>query len=114
MPLLTTDNYSLDTCNNCTVYKTRPAACQGYNCAWVLGAGEEEDRPDKSGIMFDNIAPSKLIEGGLLAKPLWLHAEREEAGSNAIENVSRSTNAPVLVLEFTEKRLLKIVGRGVE
>ena len=113
MPVLTSWNYQLATEKNCKVHDARPAACSGYRCAWLEGHGAPEDRPDKTGILFDNVAPSTLLEGGLLAKPLWLGAEKEDAARQAIENVSSSADVPVLVLEFTEKRLLRIVGRGV-
>jgi hypothetical protein len=41
----------------CTVYPIRvqmvDRACKDYNCAWILGMGEEGDRPDLSGVIVD-------------------------------------------------------------
>ncbi len=39
----------------CGIYgdPKRPKACQQYVCAWVMGYGKEEDRPDKSGVIVD-------------------------------------------------------------
>ncbi len=38
----------------CTVFGTdaRPAACVGFKCGWLLGLGEEDDRPDKLGVLM--------------------------------------------------------------
>lgn len=35
----------------CTIYSSRPNACQKYNCFWKKGLGPEEARPDKSGLL---------------------------------------------------------------
>jgi len=31
----------------------RPNECRKYRCAWAMGLGEEEDRPDLSGVLVD-------------------------------------------------------------
>lgn len=40
----------------CSIYATRPTACNGYSCLWLLDKGDvlrEEERPDKSGLLFE-------------------------------------------------------------
>ena len=37
----------------CSIYKRRPKQCRDFLCQWILGEGEEEERPDKIGLMFD-------------------------------------------------------------
>ena len=40
----------------CSIYKTRPEACEGYSCLWLLDGGDvlrDEERPDKSGLLFE-------------------------------------------------------------
>lgn len=47
----------------CAIYATRPESCAGYSCLWLLEADpeakapvrflREEERPDKSGVMFE-------------------------------------------------------------
>lgn len=37
----------------CGIYSKRPRSCQDFKCQWLIGFGEEEDRPDKSGRVLD-------------------------------------------------------------
>jgi len=38
-------------CTGCSIYGTRYEICRVYKCAWLLGAWEESDRPDKRGVL---------------------------------------------------------------
>ena len=40
-----------DSCG-CSIYDDRPATCKGFYCAWRLGLGTYDDRPDKIGVVF--------------------------------------------------------------
>lgn len=99
---------------NCMIYEGRPESCKSYRCAWLDGHGEKEDRPDKSGVVIDDINHIDKIRNSLIAKPLWWEAEEQYKGVNAIANISRSSNLPIIVLQFTEFKIMRIVGRGVE
>ncbi len=114
MPLFESKHYCLPGNKNCTIYKRRPRCCFNYRCVWLEGHGEENDRPDKCGILFDTISRTGYIENSIIAKPLWFGADEEKVGIKAIENISRSMKVPVLVVQFTEFRLLRVVGRGIE
>jgi hypothetical protein len=40
----------------CTIYETRPKACEGYSCLWLMDDGmlfKDAERPDKSGLLFE-------------------------------------------------------------
>lgn len=37
----------------CSRYDDRPATCRAYRCAWLDGFGDDEMRPDRSGIVYD-------------------------------------------------------------
>lgn len=39
--------------NGCSRYETRPVTCRAYRCAWLDGYGDDEMRPDRSGIVYD-------------------------------------------------------------
>ena len=114
MPLPTTLNYQLNTIENCGIHQTCPEACSGYTCGWLHGWGSEGDRPDKTGILIDDLAGPQIVKGGLVAKPLWLGAESQPNGIATIEQLSRDSNRPVIVLEFTERQILRVVGKGAE
>lgn len=38
----------------CTIYDTRPRACQNFECEWLKGYGSEEERPDRFRIILDH------------------------------------------------------------
>jgi hypothetical protein len=37
----------------CGIYDSRPVECAGWACAWRLGFGSPDDRPDKQGYYID-------------------------------------------------------------
>lgn len=36
----------------CGRYETRPEVCRSFECGWLSGLGETQDRPDKLGVMW--------------------------------------------------------------
>lgn len=96
---------------NCTDYDNRPMPACSYTCMWRYGYGEDEDRPDISGIMVDNVPP---IENALRAIPLSLGAQDTPEARLAVERISRQRNQPILVCSYPETKLVRFVGRGVE
>ena len=45
--------------SGCSIHSTRPGICRRYQCLWLQGRLEEEDRPDRLGAVLD-----LLSEGG--------------------------------------------------
>lgn len=39
----------------CSIYDDRPGVCRDFKCAWLDGLGEERDRPDRLGVMWQPI-----------------------------------------------------------
>lgn len=37
----------------CGIYETRPPICRGYQCLWLQGGLEEDERPDRTGGIVD-------------------------------------------------------------
>lgn len=105
--------YIVDTCQNCTLYASpeRPPICEDFKCQWLLGHGDEEDRPDKSHILVDC---SKQIENAYEAKPLKEGAESTPEGREVIDRMSRSLGTPMIVLGHYELKIKRIVGRAVK
>jgi hypothetical protein len=50
---------------NCTIYEDRPDSCRAFDCAWLLGAMDEDMRPDKSHIVIE-VLPDKSMVMGLV------------------------------------------------
>ena len=91
----------------CMIYGKHPPVCKGYNCAWLKGHGEEEDRPDRCGVLMDNL---KGVQNAVECKPIWDGAAEQPAGQKAIERVSESMGVPALVTSFYERHLVRVVG----
>lgn len=49
----------------CAIYSSRPAGCEGFQCQWHMGFGEEKHRPDHTKVVLDLVryegGPSKGI-----------------------------------------------------
>ena len=99
----------LKECENCTIYAERPKVCREYSCMWVVGHGDDEDRPDRCDVLVDSMIPAANALRGV---PLSKDAQDTDRGSAALKRISRSADTPVLVPEFGETRLLCVVGRG--
>lgn len=54
----------------CAVYAARPGGCREFNCVWRFGVGTPDDRPDKSGVVFDITNPDEKVPM-LVARPAW-------------------------------------------
>jgi len=100
----------VDKCQNCKIYPDRPKTCSNYTCAWLQGYGADDDRPDKSLILVDN---SKRITNAFEAKPLAPNVESTPEGVEMINRMSASMGVPIIVLNFYERRIKRIVGRGM-
>ena len=92
----------------CKIYDDgRPVCCVEYECAWKRGHGEAGDRPDRSMMLFDR---TKQIDNCLEAKPLEPGAESTPAGLDLIARMSRSVGMPAVVLDFKERRVVRVHG----
>ena len=66
-----------DTGKGCKIYASRPQICIDYACDWLNGAGTEDERPDKTGIVVTRVGNRttgglyQIVESepGLLASP---------------------------------------------
>ncbi len=96
---------------NCTTYSDRPMPACSYTCMWRYGYGEDEDRPDLSGIMVDNAIP---IDNALRAIPLADGGQDTPEARQAVDRISRHRQQPVMVCAYKEAKMVRFVGRGVE
>ena len=96
---------------NCRIYNFRPKCCMQYECAWLQGYGNDDDRPDKSLILFDTL---HHITNSAEAKPLEDGREKTEEGKAVINRMSISMGKPIIVLNFYERRIQRVVGRPIK
>lgn len=76
----------------------QPVVCARYRCAWAMGFGAEEDRPDKSGVLIDFRVPSIIdLEAtpALYAIGVQEGSEETPEARQAMSNVARDSGHPV-------------------
>jgi hypothetical protein len=97
---------------NCKVYFTaeKPDECNAYVCLWLQGYGDEEDRPDRSLMLFDEL---RQVENCVEAKPLAPGREDTEGGRALIEKMSQARGKPAVVVSFYTRKIRRIVGLPV-
>lgn len=99
------------TARGCGRQCDKPPVCIEYRCAWLDGHGEEEDRPDRSGMLIDNVL---RIHNTVQAKPIRAGAHDTPSGIVAVERVARSARRVALVAGFPETHMVRAVGRPPE
>jgi len=78
----------------------RPEVCGAFRCSWLLGAGAEDDRPDKCGVMFS----TNTMNGGH-----WVFAVEDKkdalttTGRNMALFMARNHDVPVIVLDHASR-----------
>jgi len=45
----------------CTIHAERPKSCRNYNCAWLLGAMDEDMRPDKCHVVIEPLPDESVV-----------------------------------------------------
>lgn len=52
-------------CSNCavgcTIYNDRPQSCVDFNCGWLQGALDEDQRPDKSHVVIETLPDESVV-----------------------------------------------------
>ena len=88
------------TCGSCSIFDkpNLPATCKNYRCGWLNGYGDDQDRPNNSGVMIsDNIIEDQRYFTAIETKK---DALKQESGLRVALDVSRSTGVPILVVLF--------------
>ncbi len=102
----------VSTNGNCKIDNSdsRPECCSGYKCLWLMGFGNEDDRPDKVLMLFDY---THRIENAAEGKPLKDGQEETEVGRQVIDRMSVTSGKPVVVTTFYERRIKRVAGRAI-
>ncbi len=81
---------------SCTIYAQRPHSCAVYACSWLRGMGDDEDRPDKSGVLVDR----QFTRFGhvLVARSLTPDADKSPKGRAAVRRIQLDEVPPMSVV----------------
>lgn len=69
----------------CRIYAHRPTPCREFVCQWLMGIGEENDRPDKTKVILDFVCRENEPPGGILQ--IWEVSEGA-LGKNFVREVT--------------------------
>ena len=100
----------------CSIHARRPATCRGFECAWLSGLGDEEDRPDRLGVMYQ---PIRMPDGtqGLAAVEFNSGALESDRVRGQLERFAASKPGRIVVRRAMEARFrpvpLTVGGRAV-
>ncbi len=91
-PLWTRCRYQ-DKTKGCAVHKLplQPKSCMDFTCAWLDGRWDDDDRPDKTGVVIRQVF--RMVKGTLT--PLWaIFVDRQtEAGFKHVALLSNDVPA---------------------
>ena len=79
----------------CAIYKDRPEVCRHYECAWLQGMFEENQRPDKNGFVIE--MQESAVGWCWVVHEYWPGMfEKHAKGTQALEYIRR-TRFPMVV-----------------
>lgn len=97
---------------NCKIHGLNmPKACSRYRCLWLRGHGDDDDRPDRSMMLFDR---AHEVENAIEARPCKPDQEKTEEGKKLCEKMVREIGEPAIVTDFYYRKPTRIIGRPIE
>ncbi len=67
----------------CAIYGSHPKSCKEFSCAWLMGLGDESERPDKTKFVIDPVNYPGCPPGGVVQ--LWEVTEGALTKGNAMD-----------------------------
>jgi len=74
--------------DGCSIYGSRPGACRGFACLWLLGFGVERHRPDRSGVLLE--AQHSLLGETVVVRELAPRSLQRDKGAHLMRELRRS------------------------
>lgn len=88
----------------CGIYAARPKACREFQCAWRIGVGTVEQRPDRTGVVLSPFRSDHPCHPGASIHEVW-----PGAFDDALEFLADAAQGLVLVL-VRDGRAKKFLG----
>jgi hypothetical protein len=86
----------------CGIYGTRPNSCRTFNCLWKKGLGSTDERPDRTGIIFDvSIPPIQA----LIAREITFGAFEQH--SDMFDRLGKEGQ---LVILLRDEKMVRMIG----
>lgn len=89
----------------CSIYASRPKDCREYACAWKLGLGSQEQRPDKVGFTMTAARPGLGLHPAWLVHELWKGAASTPEAQAFLQQVAN----PHVVVVMRDARAINQV-----
>lgn len=80
----------------CSIYSTRPKDCREYVCAWKLGIGGDEQRPDKMGFTITAGRASLGLHPAWLVHELWKGAASTPEAEEILQRLANPNVVAVM------------------
>lgn len=105
----------------CSIYKTRPHACSRYKCAYLNGFGNDQDRPDKTGLLITSyLDPDKpqadlttfLTTICITNTHLSQYPNLSEGTpiNNAIKQITQFSTGDIRIVNYFRKEVIYLHG----
>lgn len=91
----------------CGIYPTRPYNCRAFNCAWLQGERNEDERPDKTGLVVHR------YRQGLYKMATFAHRDRDGLWQPYSQQLAReyAVMGLIVVLRTEEKQQMYLGAR---
>lgn len=88
----------------CGIYEARPVSCQQFECAWRLGIGTLDQRPDKLGLVLFPLSPKANLGHAFVAREVYPGAF-DDAAAFLVETAQR-----MVILLVRGERVRRVLG----
>ena len=92
----------------CAIYAERPQSCRDYACLWLLGHGEDWERPDKIGVLVEE-REGQPLGVQYFAKETRARKAKSARGKRYLVQLSKATGRPVFVLDRSHQAAIAVV-----
>jgi len=93
----------------CKIYETRPSGCKDFYCDWLKGVGEEDQRPDKTGIVA--FRAGNVKSGGLYCIAEMEHGQLDTPYARRL--INKALKLPFVVsCSFVRRRTYLVIPTG--
>lgn len=92
-------------CGKCGIYETRPEACRSFECYWLQGMLQKNERPDLCGVILSQMVGTAWGDVPALYE-VWPEAARGVTGEKIIQKFVTAGRSVVVVCTDGTRRVI--------